>query len=210
MPESLQASLSAGAFGRQYDKDISVVSETGQPFSPTIGRAWEGQLTTRTDNDTGVITMADAGHVITTGCKVMVYWEYDAGAPTVLVSLRRRFLTVGAVVGTAVPIDLGAGSNLPTNLSNVIVCKMEQVNVAVVGNDIVGIVAAAGASEVNIVFNSSAPAELLYIPLIANDSYVYTSGIGVANPLAGVTVATVWCGHNSLAATVVAGAVLFN
>jgi len=211
MPESLQASIQASGLGRSYNHNVGVTSEAGIPFSPAVPKAWLGQLTTRTDANTGVVTMADAGHLITNGCKVMVYWEYDAGAPTVLVTLRRRYMDVTAVAGTAVTIDLGAGSNLPTVLSNIILCKMEQVNVVVIGNDVVGLCMLASSAECNYVFESSAPAELLYVELPAGSSYVYTSAMGIANPLAGVTTATVWCGHNNTsAAETTAGTVFHN
>lgn len=65
-----------------------------------------GTLTTRTDNQTGTLTMSDAGHGITTGAVIDLYWEGGA----------RYGITVGTVSGTSVPIgadDSGHGNNLP-------------------------------------------------------------------------------------------------
>lgn len=208
MPESLSASVQAGAFGRNYNNDISIVSEAGTPWSPNVPKAWAGQLTTRTDANTGVVTMTDPAHAIPNGSKVMVYWEDDVVSH---LPGRRRFMSVTAVAGALVSLDLGAGDNFPTVLTNVIVCKMEQVNVVAIGADVVGLTAAAGGAECSFVFHDGAAAELLYIPLVAQDCYVYTSEMGIANPLAGVTTATVWCAHNNtLASQVCAGAVFFN
>lgn len=211
MPESLQANIQASAFGRAYNLNIGVTSESGQAFSPSVTKAWVGQLTTRTDATNGIITMGDPAHTIPNGGKVMVYWEYDAGAPTTLVSLRRRYVSVTAVAGTAVTISLGAGANLPTVLSNLIVCRMEQVDVVVIGNAVVGVLLSAGAAECNYVFESSVPAELLYVAIAANGSYVWTSTMGTTNPLAGVTVTTIWAGHNNTSSTTdCAGSILHN
>jgi len=208
MPESLSVQIQAGAFGRQYSDDVGVTTETGQPFSPTVAKAWTGTLTTRTDLNTGVVTMDDAGHLITNGSKVMIYWEDDAATHA---AGRRRFQSVTAVAGVAVSIDLGAGDDLPTNLTSVILCVMEQIDAVIIGNNIEGIVLSAGAAETNFVFHDNAAAELLYVPLVANSSYVYTSEMGVTNPLAGVTTATIWVGHNNTgAANDCVGAVYFN
>lgn len=65
-------------------------------------RAKTGTLTTRTDNDTGTLTM-EASHGITTSAVVDVYWSGGA----------RYGMTVGTVSGTSVPIDGGSGDNLP-------------------------------------------------------------------------------------------------
>ncbi len=69
-----------------------------------------GELTTRTDSNTGTLTM-ETGHGITTAAKLDVYWldDVDLGAT----AGSRRTVTVGTVSGNSVPIDLGAGDNLP-------------------------------------------------------------------------------------------------
>lgn len=194
MPETLSATIQATAFGRPCNKDISITSETGQPWSPTVAKAWAGQLTTRTDANTGVVTMADAGHAIANGTKVMVYWEDDVVAHT---AGRRRFQSVTGVAGTAVTLDLGAGDNFPTVLTNVIICTMEQVNVALVGDDCMGIALPGISAEMSTIFHAGDASELLYVALSAQAGYVWTSAEGITNPLAGVSVATVWVGHNN-------------
>ena len=74
-------------------------------------RASPGELTLRTDDNTGTITMNDAGHGITTGAKVDVYW---AGGV-------QYNVTVGTVSGASVPIDLGSGDDLPSEDTAVVV-----------------------------------------------------------------------------------------
>jgi hypothetical protein len=73
---------------------------------PTLAAAKVGQLTTRTDDNTGTLTM-DSGHGITTGARLDLYWTGG----------RRYNITVGTVATNSVPIDLGAGDALPANLT---------------------------------------------------------------------------------------------
>ncbi len=77
-------------------------------YPPTsIPAAKAGTLSTRTDNDTGILTMA-SGHGITTGARLDVHWV-DANG----VNRCRRGLVVGTVSVNSVPIDGGSGDNLP-------------------------------------------------------------------------------------------------
>ncbi len=84
----------------------SVTVESGgvAQVSESIPAAKTGTLTTRTDNDTGTLTMS-SGHGITTGAKIDIYWTGG----------RRYNVTVGTVSTNSVPFDLGSGDNLPTN-----------------------------------------------------------------------------------------------
>lgn len=76
-----------------------------QFFDPERGGD-TGELTTRTDNDTGVITIPNVGttaHGITTANTVDLVW----------VGGTRQNMTVTGVAGTAVSVDGGTGTNLP-------------------------------------------------------------------------------------------------
>lgn len=68
----------------------------------SVPAAKSGSLSTRTDGDTGELTMG-GGHGITTGDRLDLYWSGGC----------RRGITVGTVDGNAVPIDGGAGDDLP-------------------------------------------------------------------------------------------------
>lgn len=85
-----------------------------------------GQLTTRTDNETGTLTM-DTGHGITTGAVIDLYW--DGGA--------RYGITVGTVSVDSVPIgadNSGTGSNLPTNLTDIVASVQVEFTCAIDGD----------------------------------------------------------------------------
>lgn len=98
-------------------------SDSVTAYDPAVLPAKAGELTTRTDNETGEITMAAGGHGITTAQVVDLYW--DGGA--------RYGITVGTVAGTTVPIgadNSGTGDNLPLVNTDVLVAP--QTTVAVV------------------------------------------------------------------------------
>src|SRR4051812_43765099 len=94
--------------GLSFNTTRQVSADVAAPFSVALAAAKVGQLTTRTDNNTGVLTMA-GGHGILNGDRLDVYWTGGS----------RRGMSVTGVSTNLVTIDLGAGDNLPTNLTNV-------------------------------------------------------------------------------------------
>lgn len=103
----------------------------------TLPAGKSGTLTTRTDNNTGVVTVA-TGHGITASDTVDVYWSTG----------RRYGVDVTAVGGTTIDIDLGSGDNLPAQSTAVVVCKQVVVNKAIDGDNagIIGFLAELAAS----------------------------------------------------------------
>lgn len=103
----------------------------------TLPAGKSGTLTTRTDNNTGVVTVA-AGHGITAADTVDVYWSTG----------RRYGVDVTAVGGTTIDIDLGSGDNLPAQSTAVVVVKQVVVNKAIDGDNvaIIGFLAELAAS----------------------------------------------------------------
>lgn len=93
-----------------------------------VAAAKTGQLTTRTDANTGELTMA-ASHGITTGVRLDVYW--DGG--------RRYGMTVGTVATNAVPIDGGAGDDLPANLTQITAMVPIEEALAIDGDEVLAI-----------------------------------------------------------------------
>lgn len=89
--------------GENFVQNKTLSAEAQQGRSVDVPAAKTGTLTTRTDDDTGSLTM-EASHGITTGATLDLYWSGGS----------RRGLTVGTVSGTTVPIDGGAGDVLPS------------------------------------------------------------------------------------------------
>ncbi len=102
MPDTRIANTAA-CLGRNFSAQRTITTGPESAVAdPTFGVAKIGQLTTRTDSNTGILTMA-ASHGITTAARLDVYWSGGA----------RYGMTVGTVSINTVPIDLGGGDNLP-------------------------------------------------------------------------------------------------
>ena len=105
----------------------------------TIAVAQAGVLTTRTDINTGVITMDSVDHTVQTGDKVVVFWDVDG------VVAYQFIAVVGTVSGVTVPIDNGAGTDLPAALTavRVSICQSVPFVVTNAGNELVGLTVSA-------------------------------------------------------------------
>lgn len=157
-------------------------SPAAPEFAVPLAKA--GQLTTRTDNDTGTITMAAGDHGITTGAVVDIYWSGGA----------RYGVLVGTVSGTSVPIgadNSGTGSNLPTNLTNVTVSVQTAFNCLIDGDALALMVVklesasplATGAGYV--AFKDASNAIILALSLSAGKVLPYDIAGGASNPFTG-------------------------
>lgn len=99
-----------------------------------LAAAKTGTLSTRTDDDTGEITLS-TGHGITTGMIVDIYWSGGV----------RYGVTVGTVAGNAVPFGgeggEGAGDVLPIQTTAVTVCEQTEINLNFDGDDMLFVLA---------------------------------------------------------------------
>ena len=89
----------------------------GRPLDDLAGRL--RRATTRTNDTEGTVTAA--GHNISTGNTVAVFWTGGS----------RDGCTAGTVSGSAVPITGGEGDNLPTQATAVTICKATTTTVLV-------------------------------------------------------------------------------
>lgn len=195
---------SFAALGMTFGAQTTVSSDLATPWSVELAAAKIGSLSTRTDNDTGVLTM-NSGHGITTGARLDVYWTVGG------VSGRRYGMTVGTVSGDTVPIDGGAGDNLPAALSAVTAMVPDEEAVALTGANAVAIATKCPVGG-TVVFATSGNATILAVQATsANPVYLWSSGDGGTNPLTGQTVAKVFLSHpNSSIASTLTGIVQFN
>ncbi len=106
-----QIALNVTIGGVSIAKNWTRSGEHPNPYEVTLPVAQDGDMTTRTDDNTGVVTMDAEGHGIETGDKVDVYW--DGGM---------RYGMDATVSGTAVTLDGGAGAVLPADESPVVCC----------------------------------------------------------------------------------------
>lgn len=175
--------------GLQLSEVQNLSADAGVPIEVSVPAAKAGSLSVRTDANTGTIVMSSGGHGITTGARVDVYW---AGG-------QRRGVTVGTVSGTSVPIDLGAGDDLPSASTAVIVAVPEVVPVVVTGDDVVGL-GMYSAARGQVVIAADDDTELHNKNFEAAGADGWYDGSGETNPLAGDDVAKVYLSHADTAA----------
>ncbi len=174
--------------GETYEFKFDVETDGSAFKDKTVAAAKTGQLTTRTDNNTGTLTMT-GGHGITTAAFLFLFWEGGA-----------RRTVAGTVSTNSVPIDNGAGDDLPANLTNVTAFVADSESVLMTGNDIVAIQFFAprlGAVQVT----DASDVELDARTLAAGEAYIWYTGSGVTGPLAGDAVAKVKFGNGDSTGT---------
>lgn len=132
---TLSISASIGGVSISGSLTRTGVGQISQQPSLDPGNA--GSLTTRTDNDTGVITADSEDHDVVSTDTVDVYWGSGSTAGI------RRGMTA-TVSGTAISVDGGAGDNLPIADTEVVVDKQVIVNTDFTASEV--LLAAVGAS----------------------------------------------------------------
>jgi hypothetical protein len=176
----------------QASTSVSVSDSVLQQSGPTSIPAAQPGTLTHTTNTTGTILMTNAGHGITTGQRVDIYWSggqcYNA--------------TVGTVSGLSVPISaVSGGSNLPSTGTTVYVGIATQVTLNVVGNNLTALLMqGVPASYLGyFVFDASSSDD--YAALITGGYFGgWKTGDTTTNPLATYTITSVWMSHSNPAA----------
>mgnify|MGYP006315126133 FL=1 len=146
----------------------------------TLSAAKTGALTTRTDDNTGTLTMA-ASHGITTGQIIDIYW---AGGV-------QRSVTVGTVSVNEVPIDGGIGDNLPADETAITAVVQKSINLAIDGDsaDIIAVILETNDKSLrtaaNVQFKDAAADVIAEIDLVTNVPQVWDIEGGSANPFTG-------------------------
>ena len=146
--------------------------------------AKSGSLTTRTDDNTGELTL-ESGHGVTTGQRIDVYW--DGGS--------RYGMTVGTVAALVVPVDGGAGDVLPADETAITAMVPVTLTYDLAGDDAQAIIVKA--SDIStIVFRAAASDAAAVEILAAGGVYTWRTGAG-DNPLAGDTVVSILMSHKA-------------
>jgi hypothetical protein len=171
-------SLSVGGITIQ-PASIVRTGDHPNPYEVELPPGKSGTLSTRTDNDTGIVTAV--GHGLAQNDKVDVFWSGG----------RRYGMTVGVIAGNDVPIDLGAGDNLPVATTPVVITKQVQINSQIDGDaiQIIGIMAQsadpASATKVNVDMQDSGSASIEVLDLTANQPQIHDIAGGAVNPFTG-------------------------
>lgn len=178
--------------GRSFAQSKSQTIDESRVRELSLAAAKTGTLSTRTDADTGVLTLA-SGHGVTTGAVIDVFWSGGT----------RRNMDVGTVSGTSVPVDGGAGDNLPVLTTAVTAMVVTSEAFVFSGSDAVVITFYNGSGNYAHFSLRSSGAEELYVKLESGAVYVWYSGDGATNPVTGdsITVCRLTHADSTAAAT---------
>lgn len=178
---SVRGGASGGGLSISGNNQRTVANQQG--VDVPCGPAWAGTLSTRTDDNTGTLTMTDAGHTIATGNKICIYWASGS----------QHTVTVGTVSGTSVPFDSGVGDNLPAQTTAITACVEVVEPVGIVGDNLKLLSVGSGSPQARCSFDfrdaSHASLWRIDVPLGESVDWVYSGPF--TNPIAGDEVAEV-------------------
>ncbi len=180
--------LSAGE--NSISENTVVTADTANPLQVDIPVALVGELTTRTDDDTGIITLV-ADHGITTADFVDLY---DATTGELL----RKDVDITAADSTTISINVGTGSNLPVVNTDLIVGKQVPFLPTILPDTIklfgIQLKIPGATTKGRVCFKDASPAVAGSgdgdINLVANAGQIFNVEGGADNPLAGDPVVT--------------------
>lgn len=146
----------------------------------TLSTAKSGTLSTRTDDNTGTLTMA-GGHGFTDGQIIDVYWSGGV----------QRNVVIGTVATNSVPIDSGVGDNLPIATTAITAVVQKSINLAIDGDNtkilavVLETIDKTLRTAANVQFRDAAADIIAEIDLVTNVPQVWDIEGGSANPFTG-------------------------
>lgn len=172
----------ASCLGKTFEKDVSVASDGAVVNDPTLGAAKTGTLTTRTDNDTGTVTMA-SGHGFATSDKIDLYWTGGS-----------RTRMTATVTGDSVVLDGGTGDNLPIATTAVTAMKPQNEAFAV-GYAVMQALLCSCTVPATVTFLDGSAAVVATVRITTTADYIWDSANGADNPFGTTDVATAALSH---------------
>lgn len=190
---TITKSISLG--GQTFNQSSTPSADAFIVHNESVAAGEEGSLTTRTDADTGVITVDDSGHSFAETDRVDVYWT--AGC--------RRGMSVSSVTGAAITVDGGSGDDLPAEDSTVTIIEPVLLDLSVLGTRVEAILLSTD-TRGQFVFIDDGSLEAYQKELGAGYSFDWIDGNGTTNPITGDQIEGVYISHDgSSAATMKVG-----
>lgn len=184
--------------GKTLKETTTVTGEASILQEESIPGADAGSLTTRTDDDTGVVTVDESGHNFTDSDVVDVYWTEGS----------RRNMTITSVTVNAVSVDGGSGDNLPTQDTDVTIVIPVELDVVFTGTNVKAL-AVYSEARGQFVFND-AGGEELFKRVGAGGVWEWHDENGEDNPVTGDSIITVAVSQEAVTAKIMQVGVIYN
>ena len=175
----ITSSSSASGGGLSVASTESVEVPIVSNINTSVAAAKTGVLTTRTDANTGSLTM-DTGHGITTGARIDIHWlDVTTGAAKV-----QYKVTVGTVATNVVPIDSGVGDDLPTAAYAITACVATEIDYFFEETNLVVLACGASAGRGKIVLEKADGTVVFNKTIgVGGAGYTWTLASGATNPV---------------------------
>lgn len=170
--------------GKQFSETKSLSADKSQVIEKTLAAAKTGTLTTRTDANTGSLTLA-ASHGVVDGDYLDVYWSGGA----------RRGMLVGTVATNVVPVDGGDGDDLPTASTALTVMVRQEEALHFAGDDLKALSFYCQAKATMVLAGSDDAEDWAQVTNTAGGIGGWSADTPDANPVAGDTIAKVFLSH---------------
>lgn len=177
--------------GMSVSKSYSITADSIASYEVTLPVGKTGELTTRTDDNTGVATM-DSGHGLATSDVVDVYWSGGV-----------RYGMTATVAGDAVTLDGGAGDVLPATSTDVVVTEQVVINANIDGDEVEFIAVSLEYTDPSSTavghadFQESDDTQVAHLDLTANQPYIVNVNGGATNPFTGDPIAQIKASNGS-------------
>jgi len=184
------SSLGGVSFGESQTltADGQIVHDVSVPAAQT------GDLSTRTSDTQGEITMDESAHTITTGARVCLFW---AGGS-------RRDVTVGTVSGADVPFSGGLGDALPIATTEIFVSLPEELDIFVDGDNVVAALASfAKEGIVEFIDTDASEQEIVAWNVGEGGVKMWHNADGDDNPFTAANIGRLYVSHKDAAAATV-------
>lgn len=187
MPDTLRITQNAIYNGITNTTEHNVNYENAATSNPTLPLAKAGTLTTRTDANTGVLTMS-GGHGLQDADVIDLFW--DGGS--------RRGMTVGTVATNSVPVDGGSGDDLPATSTVIAAMVPHEESLTVTGDDATAISVYSGVPGY-VAFLEAEDVDAKVIRFTSQNSYLWSNVLEGTNPLASASILKVTFSHGQTA-----------
>jgi hypothetical protein len=192
---------SAAAGGVTFSSVLTVTASGVISFEETLPAGKSGTLSTRTDNDTGVVTVS-AGHSVTTSDIVDVYWSTYPDT-------MRYGMSVTETADTSISINAGSGANLPASATSVIVTPRVNCAIGVDGDD-VDLALFHCDQRASIDMTDSGGTSIAQVELTGNRHWAWAEG-DYTNPLSSTSdIAFASCSNGSTTSATIKGVLLYD
>ena len=180
---TLNIAVSVSGNGGSISRTTPRSADGGGIKEIAVPKGYAGTLSTRTDNETGTLTLA-GGHGITTAQVIDLYWSGGS----------RQAITVGTVSVNSVPIgadDSGVGDNLPIATTAIVASPRVAFNADIDGDSLAALsmqmayTNPAIDAESNLLLEDAANDDIAQVDFEANVPKLYDIEGGDSNPFTG-------------------------